>query len=243
MKIISWNIACLPDWSNLFGDPKARSKNLINKIRKINPDIFCLQEVFSKYIRRNLWASFTKNYYIVMSRKTYLWSNGGLFIASKYPIIESHYHIFNKSAGEDTLAEKGFIHILVKNNDKYISIINTHLNAAPVFNYSGSKKIRQHQLYDILLYISQINKADYNFICGDLNEDIDSSIIKLLFTVLSKNNNFMIKNKKKLRTFENKQYDYIIFYGNNEIKGKYLINENDILSDHAILEYDVKNLE
>ena len=52
MKIISWNIACLPDIFNLFGTPKYRLKCILNELEKLDPDVICLQEVFSENSRK-----------------------------------------------------------------------------------------------------------------------------------------------------------------------------------------------
>ena len=243
MKIISWNIACLPELYNLFGTPKYRIENIINEIEKIDPDIFCLQEVFSKKARERLLIYFSKKYHIQMSRNprslmlNMIGLSGGLFIASKYPIIESYYHIYQDACGEDWFSEKGFLHIVVKKKKKRISIINTHLNADSICSMKDTgSKIRMKQIYDILSYISQKNKSDYNLICGDLNENYISKLINTINYSLKKSFKYIYINSNIFITCESEQLDYIIIYGDIKRKVVYNVISSIILSDHKIIE-------
>ena len=51
MKIVTWNIACLPRYLNIFSNPMNRIASILNKLSKYDADIICLQEVFDKNIR------------------------------------------------------------------------------------------------------------------------------------------------------------------------------------------------
>ena len=55
IKIISWNIACMPNYINTFGNVECRLENIIKFIELHNPDIISLQEVFSKNSRSILY--------------------------------------------------------------------------------------------------------------------------------------------------------------------------------------------
>ena len=240
MKVISWNIACIPDIWNLFGPPEYRLECIVEEINKINPDIICLQEVFSEKSRNYLCKKFGDKYEIRISPEEKKWYvlNGGLFIASKYPIINCNFYIFKDAGKEDRFSEKGFIHIIVeKSKNKRVSILNTHLNASTWFDIfpDNSQKIRIKQIYDILSYIDQIPIEYYNMICGDFNDNYNSKIIKQLFKSLKIKNKYVYKNNKKIVTCEGKQLDYIIMYGNKRLKFKYEIYSSQILSDHKIL--------
>ena len=52
MKILSWNIACLPNYCNIFSNPIDRIPRILSIIEKHDADIICLQEVFDKKIRK-----------------------------------------------------------------------------------------------------------------------------------------------------------------------------------------------
>ena len=53
MKILSWNIACLPNIINIY-NPKKRFSKIVDMIMKANVDIVCLQEVFDYDIQKKL---------------------------------------------------------------------------------------------------------------------------------------------------------------------------------------------
>ena len=94
MKVFSWNIACMPNYVNTFGNVESRLDNIIKFIEIHNPDIISLQEVFSQNSRDILYKFFTqKKYNVLMSPYTRLLLNGGLFIASKYEIVANDYKI------------------------------------------------------------------------------------------------------------------------------------------------------
>ena len=235
MKIVTWNIAGIPDWANMFGNPTSRVQNILHELKSIDPDIICLQEVFSSRVRWSLWANLLPHYHIRMSRQPKVLCNGGLLIASKWPIIDFNYYVFKNCCGEDFLAEKGFMHLIVKKNNEKISIINTHLNADSILSTKDrSKKKRQSQLFDILSFISQIEIFDYNILCGDLNDDFRSNLINTVRNAIKKYK-FNYINDKKQSTFGNSQLDYIIFWGNKTYNIQLSKKDEPILSDHSMM--------
>ena len=239
MKIVTWNIAGIPDWCNMFGNPSSRVQNILRELKSINPDIICLQEVFSSKVRWSLWANLLPSYHVRMSRQPEILCNGGLFIASKWPIIDFNYYVLKNCCGEDYFAEKGFMHLIVQKGNEKISIINTHLNADSFMSTkSRSIKKRQSQMYDILSFISQIEIFDYNILCGDLNDTFRSSLIDTIRKTIKKYE-FNYINEDKLDTFKNDQLDYIIFWGNNEYNVCISKEDEPILSDHSIMIADV----
>ena len=59
IKVFSWNIACMPNYLNIFGNIENRLENIIKFIEIHNPDIISLQEVFSQNVRKILYNFFT----------------------------------------------------------------------------------------------------------------------------------------------------------------------------------------
>ena len=241
LKIITWNIACLPRFVNIFGNPHNRISKIIYKIDNINADIICLQEVFDKVIRKTIINFFKNKYKIHYTVNNNMLLNDGLLILSKYPIIHSENHIFNNSCGEDSFVCKGYQYVLIDYNDNIISIINTHMNADPIISKSNPKIIREKQKSDILNIITNNNMNNsYNFLCGDLNSSYNSDILyNILIELNTKFHNTNI-NKGKISTYSVEQLDYIIYYGNMKLS-KYNISKKVILneSDHNILICDV----
>ena len=242
MKIVSWNIAGIPDWANMFGHPSTRVNNILRTLKKLDPDIICLQEVFSNNVRWSLWGSLFINYDVRMSRQAGILCNGGLLIASKWPIIDYNYYIFKDGCGEDCLAEKGFMNIIVNKGGKKISIINTHLNADSLLSsMERSKKKRQRQIYDILAYMSQIEVFDYNILCGDLNDAFNSNVVDSIRNAIRKYP-FYYYNESPINTFENKQLDYIFLWGNKTVRNIETKKiDIPILSDHSLLVLNINS--
>lgn len=241
LRIITWNIACLPKYVNTLGNPRLRINKIIDKIDKLNADIICLQEVFDKGIRKTILDYF-KNKYKVHYTDNNILFNDGLLTLSKYPIINSLNYTFNNGCGEDMLVCKGFQYLLINYMDNHISFINTHMNADPLIYNTDPKEIRLKQMHDILGIIFKMNiNNTHNFLCGDLNSDHGS---KLLFNIMLELNtkfNHTNINKHKLSTYSIAQLDYIIYYGNKALT-KYDITKKIILneSDHHILICDLQ---
>ena len=54
-KILTWNIAGLPNYVNFHGNPEYRIQDIIRKLSRQNADIILLQEVFTiSLIKQNL---------------------------------------------------------------------------------------------------------------------------------------------------------------------------------------------
>jgi len=247
IKVFSWNIACMPNYINTFGNVEYRLNNIIKFIEINNPDIISLQEVFSKNSRNILYNFFTKKKYnILMSPETTFLLNGGLFIASKYEIVATDYKIYKNYIGEDGLCQKGILYCLVKFNNKYINIFNSHLNNDKPLIYSDSKNIslvQKKQLNELLIYINKIIQNNKYIICDkkdimyviacDLNLDFKSNLYEYFIKILKKNL-IVFSNKKKIITdiIEKKQVDYIINCYNKQLS---IIPEEIIYSYSTVL--------
>lgn len=261
MNIVTFNIACIPKYVNLLDNEKKRLHYIKKLLKKLNPDIILLQEVFSNYSRDILKIFFKKNNYnIILSPNTYLYLNGGLVIASKYKIINSDYYIYKNYFGEDSLSYKGILYTQIIKNNKVINIFNTHTNnTAPIFTVMYNPNILQEQqLNEFIDYVYFIKNKNDNYkinydktnnymednisyiLGGDFNLDKDSDLYKKFLNKLEKNFKICI-NKKKIITdnINNTQIDYIInCYNKNILYTPYSNTfniENKFYSDHNIL--------
>ena len=204
MKIVSWNIACIPSRFNLFGDPSERIDKIIDVLVAENADILCLQEVFSKNIKTILTAAFKeKGYHIQQSASNTLLMNGGLFFASKHEIAHYEEHIFPNSCGDDSLARKGYQYAVVNYNQQFISIINTHMNADTAFSLTKQPSYIRIQQIDTIFKTIDQQPCVYNFLCGDLNSDFNSYPILHIKQKLSRKYNYHINKKKFKHTKHN----------------------------------------
>jgi len=142
MKVLTWNIACLPKPWNSFGskNPSNRKQGILEYILGTDSDIICLQEVFDKSVRNFLTTNLTKKGYHTVTSSGGSGSigclldlitcfgcfgclscsfNGGLLIAVKnsYTITSCDFTPFRASTGEDALANKGVLYARVKSLD------------------------------------------------------------------------------------------------------------------------------
>lgn len=229
MKIITWNIAYLPRFIR-FRKKMPTITGLLWSILEKDPDIICLQEVFTKRIRRKLHEGLADKYTIYKSAQKIL-LNGGLMVASKYRVKDINYRLFSNNCGEDALCDKGFLHIMMENG---LSVINTHLNADPKFGlFMDPKKVRRCQLRTILRYINKLEGSI--ILCGDLNIKRNSENMKFLLKELEKKYENVLINENIMKTYKSCQYDYIIICG-KEDNVSYKIYNTSRLSDHNMLE-------
>ncbi len=127
-------------------------------------------------------------------------SNGGVFIASKWPITFTAQDVFNHCTGSDCLAAKGVVYARInksvagqsiagKNRASTYHLFATHLNA-----WDGKKEaaVRLAQAEQLMAFITQqhIPKNEAVIVAGDLNINrlgnaLSQSEIKHVFNALS----------------------------------------------------------
>ena len=255
MKIVTWNIACLPRYLNIFSNPMNRIASILNKLSKYDADIICLQEVFDKNIREiiikyfkdinkdnidkdNVSQTNATPYCFFYCNNSNIFFNDGLLTITKYNIINKENYIFNNACGEDCLVYKGYHYLLLHDikNNKYISLLNTHMNADPNIRLKDNPiTIRENQIKKILKTINN-NSFSYNLFCGDMNVKYENPNRLLLLDSLKTQYKYVNTNDDKIKTFDEDQLDYIIYYGSRELikyelKNELIVNE----SDHHLL--------
>ena len=216
LKVITWNIAGLPNYFNLHGNPELRIEKIINKLKSQNADIICLQEVFTASLIKSIKSAFRDEYFTRSStiRRNYKWLGSGLvtlFRKSKFSIRNLKFYHFKYTSGEDKMANKGLQIFSVYSYQlkKMIIVINTHLNNpdAILSRYKNSLKVTKNQVLVVKQLLDNY-KDKYTILGGDLN------IPKLKFKCCVRNkidyicvNNFNIqKNSNKI--FKSKLSDH-----------------------------------
>lgn len=155
-------------------------------------DVVCLQEVFDKRAALKLMQALGPLYghviydvgvyacYPVGTCSSFKFFNSGLFLASRYPVMEAQFHCFPNGCGEDALAAKGLLCVKVdiglqKSEKRMVGFINcTHLHAP-----EGDGEIRLEQLNMLTKWIREfqtVTKQDnevvmFDVLCGDFNFD------------------------------------------------------------------------
>ncbi|XP_061095887.1 sphingomyelin phosphodiesterase 5 isoform X1 [Conger conger] len=156
-----------------------------------NTDMVCLEEVFDKRAAQKLTAALGPLFgHVLYDVGVYAcqvpgccagfkFFNSGLFLASRYPVLEAQYHCFPNSKGEDALAAKGLlaVKVLIGQNQEqnvvgYFSC--THLHAP-----EGEGAIRCIQLDMVTKWIAEFQAQTkqsnetvvFDVLCGDFNFD------------------------------------------------------------------------
>lgn len=162
LKLINWNIAGMPPLINLNGNPHFRFTGFEKWFYDHPSHFYTLQEVFDFNLQKKIVKFFIKNgYYVVVSDYTSWYKlNGGLLIASKYPIIDCCFYNYMHNCGEDRLGNKGVLWAVVCLPDhQLIEIVNTHLNADPeVWGFRNYTKVQTQQLNEMYSFLSNCKK-------------------------------------------------------------------------------------
>ncbi|XP_053289037.1 sphingomyelin phosphodiesterase 5 [Pleuronectes platessa] len=164
----------------------------VSSLFPANVDILCLEEVFDKRAAKKLTQALSPMFGHILYDvgvyacqppclcSSFKFFNSGLFLASRFPVLEAQYHCFPNSRGEDALAAKGLLStkLLIgqnKNQKKVVGYMNcTHLHAP-----EGEGEIRCEQLNMVTKWIGDFQAANrdpdeevvFDVLCGDFNFD------------------------------------------------------------------------
>ncbi|XP_030605829.1 sphingomyelin phosphodiesterase 5 isoform X2 [Archocentrus centrarchus] len=164
----------------------------ISSLFPANVDILCLEEVFDKRAAQKLTNALKPVFGHILYDigvyacqppcrcSSFKFFNSGLFLASRFPVLEAQYHCFPNSRGEDALAAKGLLSVKVligqsQKQKKVVGYFNcTHLHAP-----AGEGEIRCIQLDMVMKWIGEFQAANkqpdedvvFDVLCGDFNFD------------------------------------------------------------------------
>jgi endonuclease/exonuclease/phosphatase family metal-dependent hydrolase len=240
MRILTWNVACLPNKINFFRNPNKKFNEMIDKLCFLEPHIICLQEVFDLKIQKKFMEELHNlGFHTHVSQDTQnLISKNGLLTASISPIKNKTDRDYSMYTGAEYLIKKGILSTYINYHDRNIIVHNTHLQSNSIVTmYDTCREIRQIQKKELINHLRK-NKHQTNIICGDLNDDIHT-VEHRDFLLQIPFSNF-ITNSQKIETFpkHHKQLDYIIVSG--EVQGQYFKDSvyTEKISDHEILLLD-----
>jgi len=187
-RVLSYNIFLRPPGvhEKHSNDYKNERLNLFLEKELHKWDIVAFQELFGTFShRRHKLVKHAKEWGFLyhaespMGLKSKHLVDGGLVIVSKYPILESDYHVFKESASSDALAAKGVLYAKIElRSDIVVHHFTTHLQASYASKESEKEKflkIRESQLRELLEFI---NWKTYNdvypiLLLGDMNTNME----------------------------------------------------------------------
>ena len=153
---------------------------------KNNIDVISFCETFDSEAReiliKNLYKFGFKYSTPVLDDDTSFFSNGGIFLMSKFPIISYSFYIYRNSTGIDYFANKGIVRITLKKENKNITIFSTHLQAWKKYTDTRNEQIKEFRDYikkssfssdDIVILIGDFNMSSEDVIHG-MKYDFDA---------------------------------------------------------------------
>lgn len=166
---MTWNIFMVPPI--IFKSCQTERAYLIaDYIRSKNPDILVLDETFMKITRSIIINKLTDvyPYQSDITKKGFFKTNSGIWILSKFPILNQDFISYKKKTSSDIFAKKGATFLELEIDHKKVQIIGTHTQS---LNKNKSTRALQFQQLKSKMLNKYFNDSIPQFIVGDLNCD------------------------------------------------------------------------
>lgn len=163
-------------FARLFGGleltDEQRTLQIAKTVKKLQPDVICLQEVSDLYAAYSLYdklsSEFTDFYFDMGASPCILKNNSGLFVASKCPIRDPQFHSFADILGTESMVNKGYFAFSVPG----AKVIHTHLSPSSDDLAPTSAEIEtraEEQRRIAALKEQQLADGQPVFVLGDYN--------------------------------------------------------------------------
>ncbi len=234
MRILTYNIH-----QGLDADYRMNLEGIINEIKKLNPDVVCLQEVNRAQVSNGLVdclmpisQALGMSYAFGANHDDGQYGNA---VLTRYPIKDwDNLKFFNNST-----ETRGTLHAVVKTKQtddakSDLNIFVTHLD-----HIAGPKNVREKQVREVLEFWAKKPRA---VIAGDLNAEPDTAEMKPFYASGLKDA-LEPSGKKYVKTFwegygeQAMKLDYIFVSGDLNIAG--VIIDNSRASDHKPVAVDI----
>lgn len=227
MKILSWN-CCLPPWSF---SRKIRIPLIVDIIIKENPDVICLQEVFSSSDAKRISRRFRDNGFSHSSHFR------NLLTISRFPICYTRKTEFSAQgcllscAILDRLYGKGFQITGIRHAGRNTFIVNTHLLSAYALQGRKHQMHRERQILEMTDFLCDL--PGEKIVVGDFNFDPGSTP----YNIITGHNYIDIFARNNIMTLHNtRRVDFIFLQDVSQEKiknsGGIHIHANRFVSDH-----------
>ena len=136
LRVMQWNVARFDEMRGRPRSGKSKRRQILEYIRKENPDIICMQE----FLETNDRKLFDENipffrdslgyryfYYAMDHRRPDRVYEHGIAIFSKYPIRKTHRRKFG--GPREQKADESFIYVDIAVNGKMVRVFTTHLQS------------------------------------------------------------------------------------------------------------------
>ena len=172
LKVLSYNVYTI--LTNTAEDINRRVSALPNTIKGY--DVIIFEEAFYNPAREDLIANIATEYPYttdILDTSGYL-EDGGVFIASKWPIELEQQVKYSACSGVDCLSPKGAMYAKILKQDQSYHIFGTHLQAEDSSSAVAARLAQLHEL-KAFIDIQNIPVNEAVIIGGDMNVDKLSS--------------------------------------------------------------------
>jgi len=173
ISVISWNIYMLPRFVKNTGKLK-RAKKIGEQLNFEDVDVIVFQEAFHggarKLIKERLGQNFPFSIGPANQSAVSFRVNSGIWIFSKYPIVNYASIVFKSCYGVDALSKKGALLVELDVNGKLIQVVGTHLQNA---GRAELKALQCKEIFEKLLKPNEKSGVS-QVICGDFNIEMQS---------------------------------------------------------------------
>jgi hypothetical protein len=167
LKIIFWNVWCLPFFATDGTYSDVRARNILNYIAeaKIEHDLFILNEAWTTDAKDVFKAAYPYSYQTgKLCCKLY---DSGLLILSKVPILNPSYILYSKASDWDWFVSKGALHFQIQTSKGLYDFFTTHMQAGFT---DIDQEYRPFQFVELIKFINaNMPKTQDVFFIGDLN--------------------------------------------------------------------------
>lgn len=189
LSVLSHNVMFLPQ--SLYPNwGQVKRADLISAAPYVNGhDVLILQEMFDNEASDRLKASLAGRYPYqtpVLGRSRSGWDatvgaysdttpeDGGVVVASRWPILEKIQYVYANGCGADWYSNKGFAYVRLNVNGTTVHVVGTHAQADDTGCAGGDGSSTRHLQFaelDAFLDGRQIPPTEQVIIAGDLNVD------------------------------------------------------------------------
>lgn len=226
LSILEYNIQMRPYIDDFVyratGIHTERTGRIVNDLPKmlckINADVVVLVEAFSDIIVDKIAENMTNYpfYTSILGMDSKKFTNGGIIIFSKYPIVGREEYCFKNSAFIDSWAAKGVQYVKINKLGAIYNILATHTNAS--YGGRSGAAARYGQFAEIADFIKTLRLSEIEPIIftGDLNIDLHEDFAEYHSMLRTLNMTDLMKSESVNTLTSHKSgklIDYILYSG------------------------------
>ena len=165
----------LPEPIRFLGQ-RERLRRMAEPLAELDADVIVLNECIIKDAHTILLPALARYGYRFCTRQLISDAplpsivNGGVFVVSRWPIVQEYGHVFSARCGSDALAAKGVVYARIAKHGKMFNVLGTHMQA---WDSAEAVRVRVEQSLEIrgVIDFLRVPADEPLLLAGDLNID------------------------------------------------------------------------